>query len=340
MNSLSFWTILAPLTVAAAGVTTYVLLILLRPLLLRLALVRPNARSLHTTPTPQGGGLAVVIVALAAATLAAGLTGAGMVMSELAVVFGAALLLAVVGGMDDVWVMPAMPRLLVQVLAVAAVIIAIPTELRIFPLLPFWIERILVVLAGVWFVNLVNFMDGIDWMTVAEIVPISVGLILLGALGALPVHGIVVALALGGALLGFAPLNRPVARLFLGDVGSLPIGLLLGWLLLLLAGSGHLIAALLLPLYYLADATITLVRRWRRSESLFQPHRSHFYQRAIAGGFTVPQVVARVFAVNHGLIALAAIAVILPDGTTGLVALLCGALLVGWLLVVFARGKR
>ncbi len=51
-------------------------------------------------------------------------------------------------------------------------------------------------------------------------------------------------------MLGFAPFNRPVARLFLGDVGSLPIGLLLGWLLLLLAGSGHLAAALLLPLYY------------------------------------------------------------------------------------------
>ena len=60
---------------------------------------------------------------------------------------------------------------------------------------------------------------------------------------------------------GFAYFNRPVAKLFLGDVGSLPVGLVLGWLLLLLAGSGHLAAALVLPFYYLADATITLVRR-------------------------------------------------------------------------------
>ena len=79
--------------------------------------------------------------------------------------------------------------------------------------------------------------------------------------------GIAVALALGGAMLGFAYFNRPTARLFLGDVGSLPIGLLIGWLLVLLAGSGHLTAALLLPLYYLADATLTLLRRCRTASA-------------------------------------------------------------------------
>jgi UDP-N-acetylmuramyl pentapeptide phosphotransferase/UDP-N-acetylglucosamine-1-phosphate transferase len=340
MNPRAFWTILAPLTVAAAAVATYGLIAVLHPLLRRLALVRPNARSSHTTPTPQGGGIAVVLATIVIAMLAAGLATAGAQTRELAVVFGAAALLAVIGGVDDVRSMPATPRLIVQVLAVAVVVVAVPAELRVFPLLPFWIERALAVLAGVWFVNLVNFMDGIDWMTVAEAVPISVGLVVLGALGALPSHGIVAALALGGALLGFAPFNRPVARLFLGDVGSLPIGLMLGWLLFLLAGGGHLAAALLLPLYYLADATITLARRWRRGETLFEAHRSHFYQRATVGGFTVPQVVARVFAVNLGLIGLAAVTVVLPGPASAVAALLCGLLLVGGLLASFARGKR
>jgi UDP-N-acetylmuramyl pentapeptide phosphotransferase/UDP-N-acetylglucosamine-1-phosphate transferase len=85
----------------------------------------------------------------------------------------------------------------------------------------------------------VNFMDGIDWMTVAEVLPVTAGLAILGVLGALPPYGIIAALALFGATLGFAPFNRPVARLFLGDVGSLPLGLLIGWLLLLLAARGH-----------------------------------------------------------------------------------------------------
>ena len=155
------------------------------------------------------------------------------------------------------------------------------------PFLPWWIERILLVLAGVWFVNLVNFMDGLDWMTVAEFVPLTGGLVLLGAFGALPPYAVVCALALLGALIGFAPFNRPVARLFLGDVGSLPLGLVAGWLLALLANKGHLAAAILLPLYYLMDATITLFRRLARGERVWQAHRSHFYQRATDNGFTV-----------------------------------------------------
>ena len=104
-------------------------------------------------------------------------------------------------------------------------------------------------------------------------------------LGALAPQAVVVALALGGAMLGFAYFNRPAAKLFLGDVGSLPIGLLLGWLLVLLAGAGHLAAALLLPLYYLADATLTLLRRLSSGERIWQahqlqPHRIRTFKRS------------------------------------------------------------
>jgi UDP-N-acetylmuramyl pentapeptide phosphotransferase/UDP-N-acetylglucosamine-1-phosphate transferase len=335
-----FWAVLAPLTVAAAMAATYALTVLLRPLLLRVALVHPNTRSSHKTPTPEGGGIAVAIVTIVVTVLVASFVATDAQMKELSTVLGAAALLAMVGSIDDVWSIPAVPRLLVQALAVAAVTAVFPAELRIFPLLPFWFERALVVLTGVWFVNAVNFMDGIDWMTVAEAVPISAGLVLLGALGVLPAHATVTALALGGALLGFAPFNRPVARLFLGDVGSLPIGLLLGWLLLWVAGSGHVAAALLLPLYYLADATLTLLHRWRSGQMLSEAHRSHYYQRATAGGFTVWEVVTRVFAVNLGLAALATVTVLRPGGASGVVCLILGGVLVGWLLVAFARGKR
>ena len=138
-------------------------------------------------------------------------------------------------------------------------IASLPAELRVVPMLPWWIERALLLLACLWFVNLTNFMDGIDWMTVAEFVPVTLGLALRRVARRAPAAASSSALALFGGLLGFAPFNRPVARLFLGDVGSLPIGLLLAWLLLLLAGRGHLAAALILPLYYLADATLTLL---------------------------------------------------------------------------------
>jgi UDP-N-acetylmuramyl pentapeptide phosphotransferase/UDP-N-acetylglucosamine-1-phosphate transferase len=183
----------------------------------------------------------------------------------------------------------------------------------------------------------VNFMDGLDWMTVAEVVPVAGGLALAGAFGLLPPLATLVAFALAGAMIGFAPFNRPVASLFLGDVGSVPVGLILAWLLFLLAASGHLAAAVLLPLYYLADATITLGRRLARGERVWDAHRTHFYQRATDNGLSVRTIVGHVLAVNLGLIVLAASTIVRPSLATDATALGLGAALVGWLLWRFAR---
>src|SRR5207244_1576517 len=117
-------------------------------------------------------------------------------------------------------------------------------------------------------------------------------------------------------------------------------GLLLGWLLTDLAAHGQLAAALILPLYYLADATLTLFRRIAAGEPFWQAHRSHFYQRASDGGFTVAAIVARVFAVNVALVTLAVISGLAKDFYVSAAALTIAALLVGWLLAIFARGKR
>lgn len=326
----------------ASALLSSVVIMLLRPSLQRYALARPNARSSHTIPTPQGGGIAVVIAALGLAiivVLASGKFGPAEI-SQLWRVFTATALIAIVGAIDDIRAIAIAPRLLLQTVAVAAVVAALPADLQVVPFLPWWVERALLLLAGVWCVNLVNFMDGIDWMTVAEIVPITGGLVLIGMLfGTLPASAMLVALALCGALLGFAPFNRPVAKLFLGDVGSLPVGLLLFWLLAVTAGSGHFAAALILPLYYFADTTLTLLRRMRDGEPFWIAHRSHFYQRATDRGFSVPQVIARVFALNLALVALAIVTVLVPGVASSVAASVAAMTLVGWLLYVFAQGR-
>src|SRR6202050_1335300 len=252
--------------VLAAALFSALLTWAIRPVLLRHALATPNARSSHRLPTPQGAGIAVI----AATLVVAGAVVACAVASIPVAVFAAALFIAAVGFADDLKSIPVMTRLLLQALAVGAIIFTGPGDIRIAPPCPTWIERGLLLLAGLWFVNLVNFMDGLDWMTVAEIVPITGAMVVLGSLGAFPLPATVVAAALCGAMLGFAPFNRPVATIFLGDVGSLPIGLLLGWCLLQLAYHQQFAAALLLPMYYLLDATTTLLRRLgRRGPSLW-----------------------------------------------------------------------
>jgi UDP-N-acetylmuramyl pentapeptide phosphotransferase/UDP-N-acetylglucosamine-1-phosphate transferase len=328
-------------TITAAAIVCALLIVILRPLLVRYALARPNARSSHMTPTPQGGGIAVIAATVATTCIALYLSaGAPESAGRLLALFAATVFIALLGAADDIRSVAVVPRLLFQALAVGAVIYVLPADMRVVPSLPWWIERTLLVIGGVWFVNLVNFMDGLDWMTVAEVVPITVTLALIGAFGILPRQDTAIALSLCGAMLGFAYFNRPVARLFLGDVGSLPIGLLLGWLLLLLAANGHLAAAILMPLYYLADATITLLRRLFRGEPVWQAHRTHFYQLATDRGFRVAGVIASVFVVNVVLCALALLLVIWPSRPVEFAALAGGALLVASVLFTFTRRRK
>jgi UDP-N-acetylmuramyl pentapeptide phosphotransferase/UDP-N-acetylglucosamine-1-phosphate transferase len=325
--------------VAAAAVLSTLLIVALGPWLARYAVAKPNARSSHKLPTPQGGGIAVV----GATILVSGGTlflsrSTGASVSMLIVILGAVLLMATVGALADKRPIAATPRLVLQSFAIVAVLAILPPEIRLLPILPWWSERILLLIGALWFVNLVNFMDGLDWMTVVEVVPMTATLAIFGLLGHLPWQDTVISLALCGATIGFAFFNRPVAKLFLGDVGSLPIGLLLGWLLLVLAGSGARTAAVLLPLYYIADSTITLVRRAARGEPVWQAHRSHFYQRATDRGFRVIEVVARVFAINVALAALALATILLPSPITNFAAVSVGTALVTWLMILFARG--
>lgn len=327
------------LIVTVSAVTSAGLIVVLLPLLRRHTIAHVNARSSHREPTPQGGGAAVMIATIGVtAVVLVGLRLAPFDPKSLSLVLIGTALLAVVGFADDSRTIRVMPRFVLQICAVVMILASLPADLRIVSALPWWFERTLLLLGCLWLVNLTNFMDGIDWITAAEVVPVTAALAALGLAGTLPTHGVVVALALCGAMVGFAPFNRPVAKLFLGDVGSLPIGLLLSWLLILLAGNGHLAAALLLPLYYIADATITLLRRFLNGERVWEAHRTHFYQRATTGGFKILEIIRRILAVNIVLALLAFATVQWASPLISISALVVGVALVGTLLVSFSRG--
>ncbi|MGB0681382.1 MAG: MraY family glycosyltransferase [Magnetovibrionaceae bacterium] len=313
----------------ASALATWVVLGWLRR---RAILDQPNERSSHSLPTPRGGGLALTPVVLLGFALTQNITAQPDL--SLAIVFLAGAVLALVSWTDDVKTLGPGPRFLAQLGTVAIALVFLAPDARLFEAqLPLVIERAILGLGWVWFINLFNFMDGINGITGAETASIGLGLTLVAAVGIGPAGEALglTGLVLLGAALGFLLFNWGRAKLFLGDVGSVPLGFLLGFLLIDLALDGHLVPALILPLYYLMDATITLGRRMAAGHKPWQAHRWHFYQQAVKKGWSHARVSGFILGINTGLIGLALWSV---DGG-GIVALPAALFWVGgWLLAL------
>jgi UDP-N-acetylmuramyl pentapeptide phosphotransferase/UDP-N-acetylglucosamine-1-phosphate transferase len=295
MNALASDTLILALSAASfAWVGTYVLVLVLP----RLALIdTPNERSNHASPTPRGGGAAVVFALIFFLTVTG--VSAALMLAIFAV--------ASISLLDDWKGQPAIRRLLVHL--IAAVLAVSTLEKPVFQgWLPLVLDQMLASVLLAYFLNLFNFMDGIDELTSMQTVSLCTGLTAL----AVSVPGVakfiaVDATVVAGAVMGFWYFNRHPARIFLGDVGSVTLGMLTGYLLLALASQGQWAAAVILPAYYLVDASLTLIRRWMRGAPLMQAHSEHAYQRAVRRGYSHRRVVRTVLALNILLVMLAAI---------------------------------
>jgi UDP-N-acetylmuramyl pentapeptide phosphotransferase/UDP-N-acetylglucosamine-1-phosphate transferase len=258
-----------------------------KELLRRQLIDRPNERSNHVVPTPRGGGIAIMSVVIV------GFVFIGSLKSQISpiVLAGAALLIAIISLLDDVKPLPARVRfathffaalLVLGILGAKTISHFTPTLLQVLlgPVLFFWI---------VGYTNAFNFMDGING--------IAAGQALITGLGTALIIGcatdnrgfplLLCSLTLSGATLGFLPHNFPRARMFMGDVGSAPLGFLLAALAVATAkefGWYLLIPLFLLHVNYIGDTSITLVRRFMRGEKVYQAHKEHFYQRLVRSG--------------------------------------------------------
>jgi len=237
-------------------------------------------RSSHTAPTPRGGGVGLVVGALLG--WSAWLTIQHSWDFPALTVALAITMVAALGWWDDHVDLSPRIRLLVQFLSVFAVawVIGLPLEVRVgqwIVAVPSWLAWSLVAFVGLGVINLTNFMDGIDGIAAGQgcVVALVAGLVLIvdpqwASLG----------IATSGACLGFLWWNRPPARIFMGDVGSTALGLIVFVFMLVELREGLRIEVVCLPFApFLIDATATLVRRVYRRERLTQAHRSHLYQR-------------------------------------------------------------
>jgi UDP-N-acetylmuramyl pentapeptide phosphotransferase/UDP-N-acetylglucosamine-1-phosphate transferase len=325
----------------ACAIAVNRLLAVVIPWLRERAVAHPNARSSHAAPTPQGAGIVVIPVVLAgiAAGQVLGLAPPAA-SSHMLAVAGGTFGLMLVGYRDDRQPLPAAVKFAMQGLAALVLVLTLPSELRVLPGVPIAVERIAAFVAVMWFINLFNFMDGIDWISAVETGAISTGILCLGAFALVPAGLSLPAAILLAAMVGFAPWNAPPARVFLGDAGSLPIGFMLAALLLHVAADGALAAAFILPLYDLGDATVTLVRRLLRKERVWEAHREHFYQRAVRGGYSVRATTGRILLLDIVLIVIAVAVTMIDRPLLTVTGVAAAAGAVALVLSLFAGAHR
>jgi Fuc2NAc and GlcNAc transferase len=267
------------------GGTSFVLTGLLRRYALSKRLIDvPNERSSHSTSTPRGGGISIVVTFLVGlvffwimslldnATFV-GLSGAGLVI-------------AVIGFIDDHGHIEARWRLLGHFSAAIWLIFwlgGLPLLILFgYSVDPGWAGNVMAVVALVWSLNLYNFMDGIDGIAGIEALSstLVVGLLFLFVFNNQDMASL--NLLMFAAVIGFLVWNFPPAKIFMGDAGSGFLGLMLGALALY---SAHIEAVMLsvwliLLGVFIVDATFTLIRRLLRGEKVYEAHRSHAYQYA------------------------------------------------------------
>ena len=293
----------------------------------------PGERHSHDVPTPRGGGAGLVLAFLVSVGFWLAFSDQELISAQLLPsLLTGVLVLSLIGWWDDHHDLSALFRFSVQ-LAVSIVLL--------WSLLKSgWAGGWFTVAAGVlftaWMINLFNFMDGSNGMAGFQgVFAFAVLAWLFSQAGDTGAANL--ALLLLACCAGFLPWNLGKARVFMGDVGSLPLGFMIAALLLYGAGTGAfgVPLALMVMALFLADASLTLLVRVLKGEQWYNAHRQHLYQRIIALGWTHGRVLLLYQVINLALVLPAiVIGVAIPDLAWPLAIALGLVLALGWYLSI------
>lgn len=278
-------------SIIISALTCFLLLPLILPYLKGKLVDIPGNRSSHSKPTPRGGGVSFVFVSILLSLLFYPTSS-----NPLTYLILAALPLSVIGFVDDFIQLSVFLRLVFQTLTVFCIVYMLP--LPTHHQNSFWILLLMPIMITI--INFVNFTDGLDGLLTGCVI-ITLLCAVINSQDAQPLSCIV------GALLGFLPWNWSPAKVFMGDVGSLFLGVVLSGTLFYLSSSEslHISLSLLLvmtPLF--SDASLCLIYRLISRQSIFQAHRLHLYQRLNQAGWSHSHV-SILYIINTSLLAFA-----------------------------------
>lgn len=262
----------------------------------------PNHRSNHKHPIPTGGGIAILFSFFVGCVPLVIFHSHAILAPTLLMLALSAL--TIISFRDDIKEVSIGIRLASHIMiATLGAFVVLQNGSIFMNYLPYWLEFCLITIVIAGFINLFNFMDGIDGMTGMESIFLSLSLALGFYLTGVQESYIYISLLLAGCVAGFLKHNWHPAKLFMGDAGSISIGFIIGTLLCIWAAKGYQAQALILPMYYFADAGVVVLMRVIRLEKFWLPHTKHFFQIAVRSGFTHTQVVLKVLITNIALLA-------------------------------------
>lgn len=253
----------------------------------------PNERSSHTIPTPRGGGLAIALTWFAGITY---LKLNGHIPSHLYYALITGSIISAISFIDDIYNLKSSPRFIIQCIAAIMALYFIgglqKIDLGFYVMENTYLLNTVAFLGIVWFINLFNFIDGIDGYAASETIFVSLSLFFF--------IGDSLLLVLAMAVLGFLPWNWDKAKIFMGDIGSTLLGFTLCVLAIYYHNTGQfsIINSLVLTSLFWFDATYTLYKRFRNKEKLDQAHKKHAYQRIVQFGFSHQKTVLIAMFVN------------------------------------------
>lgn len=299
----------------------------------------PSQRRAHNKVTPRGGGLAIVIMVIIAVSVYEYFLATSLISTTKILLI--LLVISMISFLDDLIHISIVIRFITHIICSAAVIILFLSPALLFHTeLPPYLDFIVSVIGLTAFLNIYNFLDGIDGITCSESIHLSATILILCYLKSdIIIHAnliIMLNVIMGGASIGFLLFNWHPAKIFLGDVGSISLGFLLGFSLLLIsASSAHLfVASVIASLYYLADGGLTILIRLINKEKIWQPHLKHFFQKAVQKGMTHKQVVSRIILCNLLLMLLSITSLYYP-----VISIMLAILVVMITIVAFTKNK-
>ncbi len=298
----------------------------------------PDDRRLHKQTTPTGGGIAVM------ASFIFGFVIIDYALFELSYslyILLPLLILAAISFYDDIKELPPAFRFFVHLAASSYIAYNLLLPYQLFHgELSYWADFVIAFIALAGFMNIYNFMDGIDGITASESIHLSTTILILCTLRhEVIIHSelisIIAALILMCSI-AFIIYNWHPAHIFIGDVGTITIGMLLGLCLMLIAASGVklFVSVIIASLYYLGDGGLTILIRIMKREKIWLPHVNHFFQQAIRQRLSHRKITTEIILCNYWLMMLSVSALYYP-----LLSLMLAIGLVTRVLVKFSEKK-